>query len=107
VAAIQNPLPKKEPDVPPPPPEPPTGPERPVGQVPLGSVFYVKRPMMEAQCHQEIVHPGALIRIKAPRKTGKTSLTARILDQARQQGYRAVHLSFQLATSGVLSMSIS
>ncbi|MBD2077080.1 AAA-like domain-containing protein [Phormidium sp. FACHB-592] len=78
-------------------------PELPVGQVPLESTFYIERPPIEAQCYQEIVHPGALIRIKAPRQMGKTSLMARMLDQARKQGYRAVHLSFQLAPSNVLS----
>jgi transcriptional regulator with XRE-family HTH domain len=78
-------------------------PEHPTGQVPLASTFYIERPPIEAQCYQEIVHPGALIRIKAPRQMGKTSLMARILEQARNQGYRTVHLSFQLATSDVLS----
>jgi len=77
--------------------------ELPVGQVPLESTFYIERPPIEAQCYQEIGHPGALIRIKAPRQMGKTSLIARILDQARQRGHRTVHLSFQLATSDVLS----
>jgi serine/threonine-protein kinase len=80
-----------------------TEPELPVGQVPLESTFYVERPPIETQCRQEIVHPGALIRIKAPRQMGKTSLMARILDQARKQSHRTVHLSFQLATSDVLS----
>jgi serine/threonine-protein kinase len=78
-------------------------PELPVGQVPLESTFYIERPPSEAQCYQEILRPGALIRIKAPRQMGKTSLMARILDQARQQSHRTVHLSFQLATSDVLS----
>lgn len=105
VEAIQNPLAKKgSPAVPPSaPPDPPTGPELPVGQVPLESAFYVERPPIEAQCYQEVLYPGALIRIKAPRQMGKTSLMARILDQARKQGYRTTHLSFQLATSEVLS----
>ncbi|MBM0745468.1 AAA-like domain-containing protein [Phormidium sp. CLA17] len=81
----------------------PIGPERPVGQVPLESAFYVERPPIEAQCCQEIVHPGALIRIKAPKQMGKTSLTARILEQAREQGCRTTHLSLQSAPSKVLS----
>ena len=84
-------------------PDPSTAPERPTGQVPLESAFYVDRPPIEAQCYQEIVHPGALIRIKAPKQMGKTSLTARILDQAREQGCRTTHLSFQRASSEVLS----
>ena len=84
-------------------PTPLPGSERPTGQVPLESAFYVERPQIEAQCYQEIVHPGALIRIKAPKQMGKTSLTARILDQARKQGCRTTHLSFQSAPSEVLS----
>lgn len=82
---------------------PPLESELPVGQVRLDSPFYVERPPIEAQCYQEIVHPGALIRVKAPRQMGKTSLMARILHHAREQGYRTAHLSFQLATSQVLS----
>ncbi|MCY7279258.1 MAG: AAA-like domain-containing protein [Phormidesmis sp. CAN_BIN44] len=81
----------------------PAEPEHPTGQVLLASTFYMERPPIEVQCYQEIVHPGALIRIKAPRQMGKTSLMARILDQARKQGHRTVHLSFQLAPSDVLS----
>ncbi|MBD1866751.1 AAA-like domain-containing protein [Cyanobacteria bacterium FACHB-471] len=83
--------------------QPPPKPEYPTGQVPIDSTFYMERPPIEVQCYQEIAHPGALIRIKAPRQMGKTSLMARILDQARKQGHRTVHLSFQLATSDVLS----
>lgn len=81
----------------------PAEPEHPTGQVPLTSAFYVERPPIEAQCYQEILRPGALIRIKAPRQMGKTSLMARVLDQARKQSHRTVHLSFQLAPSDVLS----
>lgn len=81
----------------------PTEPEWPTGQVPLESAFYVERPPIESQCYQEIVHPGALIRIKAPRQMGKTSLMARILHQARMQGCRTTQLSLQSASSDVLS----
>lgn len=78
-------------------------PEYPTGQVRLASAFYVERPPIEANCYQEILHPGALIRIKAPRQMGKTSLMARVLDQAREHDYHTVCLSFQLASSEVLS----
>lgn len=103
VEAIQNPPTEKDLPVILLADHPSTEPELPVGQVPLESTFYIERPPIEAQCYQEILRPGALIRIKAPRQMGKTSLMARILDQARQQSYRTVHLSFQLATSDVLS----
>ena len=58
------------------------------GQVPLNSPFYVERPPIEATCYTAIVKPGALIRIKAPRQMGKTSLMSRILHQGEKQGYQ-------------------
>lgn len=72
-------------------------PEFPDGQVPLNSAFYVERSPIEAECYRAITNPGALIRIKAPRRMGKTSLMARILAQADKSGYSAVPISFQLA----------
>lgn len=80
-----------------------TEPELPVGQVPLASGFYVERPTIEERCYQEILQPGALIRIKAPRLMGKTSLMARILYQARSHGYQTIPLSFQLADRAVFT----
>lgn len=85
------------------PPLPVAEPELPSGQVRLASAFYVERVPYEAQCYQEILQPGSLIRIKAPRQMGKTSLMARILYQAREQGYRTVPLSFQHADTGVFT----
>ncbi|NEP00477.1 MAG: serine/threonine protein kinase [Symploca sp. SIO2E9] len=78
-------------------PAPETGLEFPEGQVPLDSPFYVERPPIESDCYQTISQPGALIRIKAPRRMGKTSLMSRILHQAAKLDYRTVSLSFQLA----------
>ncbi|BAZ13526.1 hypothetical protein NIES4071_53650 [Calothrix sp. NIES-4071] len=63
------------------------------GQVPLNSPFYVERPEVEIKCYESIVQPGALIRIKAPRKMGKTSLMSRILHHAKQKGYRTAFLN--------------
>lgn len=75
-------------------------PDLPGGQVPLGSAFYIERSLIEADCHKTVLHPGGLIRIKAPRRMGKTSLMARIL-QAAQQNCQTVSLSFQLADKAV------
>ncbi|MEH2106943.1 AAA-like domain-containing protein [Nostoc sp.] len=80
-----------------------TEPEFPVGQVPLTSSFYVERPPIEDRCFQEILQPGALIRIKASRQMGKTSLMARILDEARKHGCQTVALSFHLADKAVFT----
>lgn len=79
------------------PPSPAAEPELPQGQVRLDSAFYVDRFPWEAQCYKEILQSGTLIRIKAPRQMGKTSLMARILYQAKEKGYRTVPLSFQHA----------
>ncbi len=81
----------------------PQCPELPGGQVPLDSNFYVERPPIEKRSYAAILEPGALIRIHAPGQMGKTSLMARILHQARQQGYSTVTLSFQLAGREVFS----
>lgn len=72
-------------------------PEIPGGQVELWSKFYIERPPIESNCYEIISKPGALIRIKAPRQMGKTSLMARILHHAELQNSRTISLSFQLA----------
>jgi AAA-like domain/TIR domain len=71
--------------------------EVPHGQVALASRFYIPRPPKETQAMEIVTQPGALIRIKAPRQMGKTSLMARLLAHAELQGYHKVSLSFQLA----------
>ncbi|MBD0388685.1 MAG: AAA-like domain-containing protein [Nostoc sp. C3-bin3] len=67
--------------------------ENPDGQVPLNSPFYIERPEVEIKCYEFILQPGALIRIKAPQKMGKTSLMSRILDYSKQKDYRTVSLN--------------
>jgi len=94
-------LPKSAPSIPNP--SPVADPELPKGQVRLSSAFYVERVPYEEQCYQAIAQPGALIRLKAPRQMGKTSLMARILNQARERGYRTVPLSFQHADKSVFT----
>lgn len=71
--------------------------ELPDGPVRLDSPFYLARPPIEGLCFDAIAQPGALIRIKAPRQMGKTSLLSRALQQATQLGYRTVNLNLQLA----------
>lgn len=75
--------------------------ENPEGQVPLTSPFYVERSPIEADCYAEIVKPGALIRVKAARQMGKSSLMSRILECGSQQGYRSVPIYFQEADGEV------
>lgn len=72
------------------------------GQLVLDSPFYIYRPPIEKWFVQEIFRPGALIRIRAPRQFGKTSLTAQGLSQAEEQKLRTAVVSLQLADRGVL-----
>ncbi|NJL83093.1 MAG: AAA+ family ATPase [Chloroflexaceae bacterium] len=57
------------------------------------SPCYIKRPPIEADCCQEILNPGALIRIKAPEKMGKTSLLRLLLAHGEACGCRTVYLN--------------
>lgn len=75
----------------------------PDGPVPLNSIFYVERPPIESRCYETILHTGALIRIKAPRQMGKTSLLERIVDRAAKQGYQTVRLNLLQAEKEKLS----
>lgn len=75
----------------------------PSGSVPLDSPFYLQRPLVEEQVEREIRKPGALIRIKAPKEMGKTSLMLRILDYANQHQYHTVSLNLEQADQSILS----
>ncbi len=63
----------------------------------------MERPPLEANCYETVLKPGALIRIKAPRQMGKTSLMSRILLHASsaESGVPTVPLSFQLADAAI------
>lgn len=82
-------------------PVPTTELEFPGSPVPLSSKFYVDRPPLESLARTELGKPGALIRIKAPRQMGKTSLMQRLLAFAKDRGLRTVSLSFDRADSEV------
>jgi hypothetical protein len=73
--------------------------------IPIPSDFslYIQRPPIESDCCQEILKPGALIRIKAPEKMGKTSLLKVILAQAEACGYRKVYLNLQAAEGAMFA----
>ncbi|BAY94970.1 MULTISPECIES: AAA-like domain-containing protein [unclassified Tolypothrix] len=65
--------------------------------------IYIERPPIEEKCHKAILQPGALIRIKAPQKMGKTLLLEKLLDYARQQGYQTAKLDLKLADSSAIA----
>jgi transcriptional regulator with XRE-family HTH domain len=67
--------------------------------VPLNSNFYVERPPIESNCYKVIEQSESLIRIKAPRQMGKTSLMSKVLNHAANKGYRKVSLNLRLAES--------
>lgn len=73
------------------------------GQLPVDSPFYVYRPPIENTCYEALLQSGALVRIKAPRQMGKTSLVARTLTQLRNQQYQTTITSLQLADASVFT----
>ncbi len=78
--------------------------ENPEGEVRLRSAFYIQRPQIEADCYEHIVEPGALIRIRAPRQMGKSSLMRRILNHAKtDRNYRVASLNLQEADAASLN----
>lgn len=78
-------------------------PRFPDGPLPLDSPFYVRSPLLEQYTYEEVKKPGTLIRIRAPRQWGKTSLINRILAQAESYGYRTVRLSLQQADTTIMT----
>ncbi|MGK7874842.1 MAG: AAA-like domain-containing protein [Xenococcaceae cyanobacterium] len=84
-------------------PLPPDSGEYPEGPVGLDSPFYIQRPDADYLCYQTIVQPGALIRIKAPKQMGKTSLLNRIIAHAARHNYATVYLDLGGVERGILS----
>ena len=77
--------------------------EFPEGPVALDSPFYVERPPLESDCYKEILKPGSLIRIRGPRRIGKTSLLNRVLAYAAQQNYQVVRMNLRKAEKTVFT----
>jgi transcriptional regulator with XRE-family HTH domain len=77
-------------------------PTLPGGQIPLDSIFYVDRPIVESLCYEAIQQPGAMLNIRAPKQMGKTSLMTRILSYGETLGYKTVSLNLQLADGEIL-----
>jgi hypothetical protein len=65
----------------------------PDGPVPLDSPFYIERPPIEELVYREVTQPGCVIRIRAPKQMGKSSLVLRLCAFAQNQGYRTVNLN--------------
>ena len=67
------------------------------------SDFYIERNNIESFCYQTINKPGALIRIIAPKLMGKTSLTNRIIANAKNQNYQTVYLDLSSVERRILT----
>ena len=76
--------------------------DMPEGSVSLDSPFYIDRPPIERECYDTIDRPGALIRIKAPRQMGKSSLMQRVLNHSKQLNQKTACLNFQSADAEYL-----
>jgi hypothetical protein len=81
--------------------------EYPDGFVPIGSTFYIVPTILKQSersdkeneiwkyCAKKLSAGSTLLRIKAPRKFGKTSLVERLLRWGEKQGYDVVRFDFQ------------
>ncbi|VXD13010.1 Diguanylate kinase [Planktothrix serta PCC 8927] len=68
--------------------------EFPDSPIPLDSKFYIQRLPCEGLAYAEIEKSGSLLRVKAPRKMGKSSLMLRLMNHAEVLGYRTVLIDF-------------
>jgi hypothetical protein len=68
----------------------------------IDSPFYIERSPIETETRTELLKSGALIRIRAPEKLGKTSLMERVLDHAKQQQLHVVRLNLQQVDSAFM-----
>jgi hypothetical protein len=75
----------------------------PGGPVPLASPYYVSRRELQERACVEISQPGGLVRIKAPRKMGKSSFALRLWQQAERLGYSVLQVDLKRTDEGVLS----
>jgi hypothetical protein len=76
---------------------------RPDGFVPLDSQTYLEREGVDSRCHGTVAQPGSLVRIKAPKFMGKTSLLMRAMDRAQSQNYRTAYLDLSTAEHGIIN----
>jgi hypothetical protein len=67
------------------------------------SGLYISRPPIESDCYREITKPGALLRVRSPQQTGKTSLVKKILGEATGYGYSTVYINCQVVEAAMFS----
>lgn len=76
--------------------------EFPGSPLPFGSSLYIDRSPIEDLAVAAIHQAGSLIRIKAPRRMGKTSLINHVMGAARQAGMQTVFVDIRLADAKAL-----
>jgi hypothetical protein len=69
----------------------------PTGAIAADSPLYMLRQPIETDCERELLNPGALVRIKSPQMTGKTSLLNWLLDKMQQHQYQTVRINLRRA----------
>ena len=67
----------------------------PEGVVPPDSPLYQERDNSESICYETVIKPASLIRIKAPKLMGKTSLIMKVLAYAKSKQYQTVYLDLR------------
>ncbi|GAA5315257.1 MAG: hypothetical protein AseanaTS_04610 [Candidatus Pelagadaptatus aseana] len=77
--------------------------EYPGAALSFSSPFYIERSAEEARAYAELNNPGCVLRIKGPKKMGKSSLMLRVLDQAETDGYHRVSVDLQQADRNILT----
>jgi hypothetical protein len=75
----------------------------PEGPEPLNSPFYLDRATAESDSYATVLESDCLIRIKAPKQMGKTSLLKRILDRGQHHNYQTAYLNLSLFDSELLT----
>lgn len=75
----------------------------PEGSVQPDSNLYIEREGIEYICNQTLIQPGSLIRIKAPRLFGKTSLINRIITQFQSPNWQTAYLTLASVEQGIIS----
>ncbi len=70
-------------------------PEFPSGPLGVNSHLYIERPPLEQKAAKAIRQPGCLLRIRATRKMGQTSLLYRLMGEAKKFGYQTIMLNLQ------------
>lgn len=74
----------------------------PSGSISPDSSLYIQRNDIESLCYATLDKEGSLIRIKAPKLMGKTSLVNAILHYAQTQSYQCVYLDLQGVEHSIL-----